>query len=77
MNFLNRVRFWARHTSVRLAAAAGPIASVAATYPEETVALVKLLPTPARAVAAFIVFSVIPMVARIKPQPKLVKTDGQ
>lgn len=77
MSFFNKVRFWARHNSVRLAAVAGPIASLAASYPAETAKLIELLPTPARAVAALIVFSVIPMAARIKTQPKLWVQDGQ
>jgi hypothetical protein len=77
MSFLEKVRFWARHYSVRLAVLAGPIASVAVSYPVETAKLIEILPAPARAVAAIMVFSIIPMVARIKGQPKLGTTDGQ
>lgn len=72
------MRFWARHNSVRLAAVAGPVASLAVTYPDQTRQIIELLPAPARAVAAFIALTVLPIWARTKPQPQLwIKPDGQ
>lgn len=77
MNLIDKARFWARHNSVRLAAVAGPVASFAVSYPKETLALLELLPTPVRALAVFAVTTVLPIWVRVKPQPKLVKPDGQ
>lgn len=77
MKLIDKVRFWARHNSVRLAAVAGPIASVAVSYPHETLALLDVLPAPVRAVAAFIVLTVLPIWVRMKPQPKLSQPDGE
>lgn len=77
MSLFNKVRFWARHNSVRLAAVAGPVASVAVSYPHETLQLLEVLPAPLRAVAAFVVLTVLPIWARTKPQPKLQAPDGQ
>lgn len=77
MSILSKVRFWARHNSVRLAAVAGPIASVAASYPAETAKLIEMLPTPARAVAALLAFTVLPILTRVKSQPKLSAPDGK
>lgn len=71
MSLFKKVRFWARRNSVRLAAVAGPVASVAVSYPQETLQLLEVLPTPLRAIGAFVVLTVLPIWARIKPQPKL------
>ena len=77
MNLFDKARFWARHNSVRLAAVAGPVASFAVSYPAETLKLLELLPTPARAVAVFAVTTVLPIWLRVKPQPKLAQSHGQ
>lgn len=76
MNLIEKVRFWARHNSVRLAALTGPVAAFAVSYPRETLALLELLPTPARAAAAFVVTTVLPIWVRTKPQAGLSKPEG-
>jgi hypothetical protein len=77
MSLIEKVRFWARHNSVRLAAVAGPIASVAVSYPHETLQLLDGLPAPLRAIGAFVVLTVLPIWARTKPQASLSKPNGQ
>ena len=77
MNLIEKVRFWARHNSVRLAAVAGPVASLAVSYPNETLQMLELLPAPVRVVATFLVVTVLPIWARTRAQVALSKTNGQ
>ena len=76
MKLFEKVRFWARYNSVRLALVAGSIVTGLASNPEQAAQIVQQLPEPVRPLLGIAVAAVA-IWARVKPQSSLSKPDGQ
>ncbi|NBW09748.1 MAG: hypothetical protein EBR82_17165 [Caulobacteraceae bacterium] len=77
MNLIEKVRFWARHNSVRLAAVAGPAMAFLVEHRHDIEPVLASMTPLERMGATFVLFTVLPTWLRTKPQAALSKPDGQ